>query len=239
MAQKPATPAWNENHRPATLAVNPSESRRIDVAKGQDPPIGNQELYRSRQMLGISEQSPDGIDSKRLTGGADRSLQTTEYPTGNENPDFEMGIDQMNSRKVVHNHNRPAIGIGPHSKPNGQRQSMYTRPANESDSLANPDASIDVEGNNQAINDAGKIDIDKEEDDIETEKAANLDNGEATIDVSDSPQSQNPVESPNETPNDPRDFLSHVSPIIQQTSGKTTASVPSRTGLQWGDWPTK
>ena len=72
-----------------------------------------------------------------------------------------------------------------------------------------------------------------------TEQSQLSKSNDATPDIDPEPvdESQEPVDSPSETPNDPRAYLEHVDPIIQQTSHARRVMAPEPSGMEWADWP--
>ena len=199
---------------------------QLDFSKGGPMPNGIDEETRHRLSLG---GAINGIDANRLTGATDRATDKTEYPTGRETvaDDCDMSIDPQ----VMPNHNRPAIGVGPHGR---KKDSLYIKPKVELDSLSEP--------------------IEKEEGEKEEEKAidrntgmdqtydqttkSNKDIEDATPDIDPSSAPQTPID---DSPNDPKDFLEHIKPTVEMTNHVKRVDAPE--SRQWNgvgaDWPNK
>ena len=177
--------------------------------------MGRDELDRSQ--LVYRKPAEQGIDTDSLTGSGDKALDRANYPTGREsaNDDSDLSINPS----VMHNHNRQVIGVHKAKRKSGKPESMY--------------APVDrgPEGDNQGINDAGRP-----EEPLLTMQKSN--DATPAIDPDSVEDSQLPVDSPSETPNDPRDYLEHVDPVIQQTSHSRQVATPQAMGMQWADYPT-
>lgn len=212
------------------------------VSKGTEGPMGRDELDRGalseleRKKQILRQMSParatNGMDTNTLTGAGDRALDRANYPTGRETAadDFDQSVDPQ----VIHNQNRPVVGVHKAKRASGKKESMYARPIDEQD----PDRPVvDVEGNNQQVNDAGHLEEDydrslTEHDSLTMEKSIMSNDATPPIDADSAPQTVI-----DETPNDPRDYLEHVDPSITQTSHVTRASLPDGSGMEWADWP--
>lgn len=136
-----------------------------------------------------------------------RAMQQTDWPNGRETAADDSDLSR--EPNVFHNRNHPVIGVHKAKRKSNKPQSMYTQPLTD------------------------------EATGMSTEQSQLSKSNDATpgIDPDSVPESQDPVDSPSETPNDPRSYLEHVDPEITQTSHASRIASPGATGMQWADWP--